>query len=172
MFLLGDVLAILALIIGTSVSAWALIIACAVIFRRRSEVTQSVIERNPWRCLGTGLVATMFLVIVGSALLAQPVPLLKLVGWLMLLVQLSISTVGLAGLALFVADRIQTHDSSVKPFMALSRATLILLVATLVPFLGLFVLVPILLAVGAGATLNSFFVRRELAAPPFIESQL
>ncbi len=74
---------------------------------------------------------------------------------------------GIAGLATVVGQRLPSPADADRPWNATIRGGIVLELAFLVPFLGWFVLLPLSILIGAGATLRSIIHRiwRRKAKP-------
>lgn len=161
--LIGDVLAVVAILGGMAFSAWAVLIGSALLFRRKARIARSLIEHAAGRSFSLGLFLLFAIGIVSIALLSVPLPAVKFFGWSGLLVVLSLASVGGGGLVLLVSERLQQYDPQLPAFAALSRAALFIVAAGLVPLLGLFIVFPAVLALGVGTTVQAIFMRQELS---------
>ena len=66
---------------------------------------------------------------------------------------------GIAGLATVVGQRLPSPGDAERPWNATIRGGIVLELAFLLPFLGWFVLLPVSLLIGAGATVRSIVHR-------------
>lgn len=103
--------------------------------------------------------------IIVAALLNQPAPPLKLIGWIIYLLILVIASIGFSGLATLVAQRLNQLEPSLTPYGALSRGALFCVLATLVPILGWFVVAPLMGFASVGAGMEAIFARAPAVAP-------
>ena len=159
MLTIGDVFSVVAFLFGMAFSAWALLIGSALVFSQKAKISEGLIRHAPGRSFVFGLLLMLIVGIISLGFIAVPLPLAKLVGWSGVLVILSLATIGGGGLVLFVADRLRSLDAKLRPFTALTRASLFIVMAGLVPLLGLFVVFPVVLAIGIGAGVQSLFTR-------------
>lgn len=164
MLTIGDVFSVVAFLFGMAFSAWALLIGSAMIFSHKSQISESLIRHAPGRSFVLGLVMLLVIGIISLAFISVPFPLAKLVGWSGILVALSLATVGGGGLVLFVADRLRMYDARLRPFAALTRGALFIVLSGLVPLLGLLVVFPVVLAMGIGTGVQSLFMREAIQA--------
>jgi hypothetical protein len=162
MLSIGDVFSVVAILFGTAFSAWALLIGSAMIFRKKSEISESLMRLAPGRTFVLGLLMLLIAGIVSLGFLSVPLPLAKLVGWSGILFVLGFATLGAGGLVLLVADRLRSYDARLRPFTALTRGALFIVIAGLVPLLGLFLVVPAVIAMGLGAGIQSLFMREAI----------
>ncbi len=153
MFIQGDVLAFVSLLIGTCLSAWALTVTYGLLFPDRSEIAKAILSANPGKCVGRGAIIVATLGVLGAVLLAVPNPVVKLVGWIVLLVILSVAALGLAGAARMAGDRMQSMAPEMNHYAAFCRGAAFMITGCIVPFVGWFAFGPVLFlaAVGAGS---------------------
>ncbi|CAN5340360.1 hypothetical protein BH11ARM1_BH11ARM1_06370 [soil metagenome] len=165
---LGDVWAITALVIGIAFCAWASLLCLALLSPNRSRMAMEAVEARTGRHLVIGLLAAVVGGTGGAMMAGSPFPLLKIVGMAMLLALMALSFCGTAGIVLLVTKRIQAMDDRLSPYVAFSRAAMIVVVPSILPVLGWFLYAPIVFALGLGVGLS---VRRvpevSLATPPF-----
>jgi hypothetical protein len=161
-FTLGSALTIIAILFGLAFSAWALLIGSALIFRRKAEISYSLIKFAPFRSFFLGAVILFIIGFISLALLSAPFPPAKVLGYSGLLVVFSLAAVGGGGLVLFVAERLQQYDTKLRPFVALNRSSMLIVSAGLVPLLGLFVIFPVVLAIGIGTSVQSLFMHEQI----------
>lgn len=163
MFILGDVLAIVAVLVGTCLTLWATVLSMSLVFGRRTMQAREAISDSPWRCLGVGALAMGTLGLLGLALAAQPMPLAKLLGTAMLLALLATAALGLGGLALHAAHRMEELHPGTTVYSGLTRSSLLLVMACMLPFLGWFLFGPIVLLAGLGAGIKALRARGDEA---------
>ena len=77
---IGDALAVVGGLFGVCLSLWALVMATAMLFGARAERAEGALAR-PWRCFFIGLAVALTLGVLAVALVAQPLPLAKLLGF-------------------------------------------------------------------------------------------
>jgi hypothetical protein len=169
MVTMGDVLAVAAGLFGICFATWALLLASALLFMRRSELAEEAIRRSPGKTIFKGLLLAGVLGVIGLALLSQPLPVGKLLGWLMILALLATSALGLAGLARIIAARVAQMEPNLSEYACLVRAAMVLVVPGILPFLGWFLIAPLLLFAGAGAGMAAVLARAE---KPVVEAQV
>src|SRR6185369_6182450 len=132
-FTIGSALTIIAILFGTAFSAWALLIGSALIFRRKAQISYSLIQHAPGRSFFLGFVSLFVVGFVSLAFLGAPLPAAKVFGYMGLLVVFGLAAIGGGGLVLLVAERLQQYDPRLRPFVALNRAALLIVSAGLVP---------------------------------------
>ncbi len=151
---IGDVLAMLSLIMGIMVSGWTLLVIVALFFGRKCTQAQSVIEMTPWKAFGRGILVAATAGFLSTIFIAQPSGVIKLVGIVLFSNLLAAGAIGASGMAKMLGSRIRMMDASRSEFSALARGAGVLVVAGLVPLVGWFAFFPIgfLMALGAGVT--------------------
>jgi predicted ferric reductase len=151
MLVLGDVLAIAAGFLGLALTSWATVLAIGLLFTDKAGRARESLEQGPWRIGGIGVIVVLTLGLLAIVLLGQPLPLVKLLGWVLLGWLLAIAFVGVAGVATLVSERITRLAPETAPFTALSRGAAVLVGGSLLPLAGWFVFAPALLIIGLGA---------------------
>jgi hypothetical protein len=162
--LLGDVLTVVALIVGLGVSAWGLFVGSAFLFQRRSIRAQHAIERSPAKAFWLGLVAALVIVILGVRVYAVPNPLAKVLSVLILGALVYFVSVGGSGLSRLIADRIRSEDSAITPLPAIVRGSLYIVLASAMPVIGTVLIAPVVIALSTGAALQAIFGREPVVA--------
>lgn len=165
MVTIGDVMAVIAIVVAVVLSLWALVIAVSVLFGERTARARERLEHSPGKVTLLGAVIALVLGILVAALLNQPHGFLKLVGWLIYLLLLIAGAIGFSGLSALVAQRLTRLEPSLTPYGALSRGALFCVLATLVPILGWFVVGPLMSFASLGAGVEAIFARAPAIAP-------
>lgn len=164
MVTIGDVLAVVGIVVATVLSLWALVLAVALLFQTRAERARARIECSPGRVTLRGALMALVLGVLVAALLNHPSGLLKMVGWVVYLLLLVVGAVGFSGLAALVAQRLARMEPSLTPYAALSRGALLCVLTTLVPVLGWFVVAPLMGFASLGAGVEALFFRTPAVA--------
>lgn len=163
---IGDVLAVIGVVVTVVVSTWALVLTVSILFGRRTMRAQARVEQAPVKTILLGAAMTLILGFIVVALLNQPNPLGKLIGWVIYLLMLVVTAIGLSGLAGLLARHLAQMEPSLSPYGALSRAAFICVVAMLLPIFGWFVVAPLTLFVSLGAGTLATLERTPAVAPP------
>lgn len=151
MVTIGDSFAVVALLGGICLSAWALIMAVALVFPSKAAQGRDRLVGKPWASFFIGMLMWASIGVVSMGLLASPLPLAKLVGWVGILALASIAAVGSAGLATLASERLSAMAPDATPYASLSKSTATIVIASLVPVLGWFLIVPFLVFASTGA---------------------
>lgn len=160
---IGDWLPVIGFIVGTCIALWALMVGVALLFDKRVFQAEERLKTAPWKALGTGALLAGMVGVIGVGSWANPIGLLKLIGYLLSMLILALAVIGGAGLAQMVGERIQAFGSHLSPFGALQRGAVLIVLAALVPFFGWFLFLPLTILAALGAGFYAFWPRA--AAP-------
>jgi hypothetical protein len=150
MIVLGDVFAVVAVLVGLFLTSTATILLFGLMSPAAVERAGLRFTESPWKSLMTGLLAGLPLFFLFGVVSSLPFPLLKILGPFGMLLILLGAMFGLSGLASVVAGRWRALDPALTPPQALSRAAMTLVGAAMFPVVGWFVLAPLMLVVGFG----------------------
>ena|SRR5687768_6524240 len=159
MVTIGDVFSVVAAIFAICISAWALLLTMTLLFTQRSEAACRHIETRPWKAFFVGFAILAFFGTLSLVLMGAANPGVKLSGVLLMLGLLSIASVGAGGLSLLAGRRMQPMDPSLSAYKAVGRGAAIVVIASLLPFVGWWVFTPIVLAVSLGSGIAALLAR-------------
>lgn len=165
MLISGDVLAVVAVIVGLCVSITALLVGAAVLFAEPVERSRAYLAAAPWKALGWGAITGVVAGLLALALAQSPNGLVRLIGMSASLALLALTLVGAAGLVSLLAERIGANERGIPRFGLLLRAGGLLSVACLVPAAGWFLVAPTVGLAGLGAGAYALLGRRTAPAP-------
>jgi hypothetical protein len=111
-----------------------------------------------------GLAAAIVPVVAGLILLNRPNPMLKVVGWTLVIVPGMLGLAGSSGLALRIGIGLNSPIDAVQPWRRVLRGGVVLAISFLLPVIGWVVLPIWVLVSGLGAFLLA--VRAEKAKAP------
>src|SRR5512139_2175245 len=149
---MSDMLAIILILVLLGCAYPALLGTLQVLFPRPVASSQARIERQPWRCFWTGLLAAVAIALPAIILINLPLGLLKFMGWS--LMGLGLSMFGAAGLAGLMASRMKlASPGEPAEFGAFVRAAVMIELAAIFPLLGWLAFFPISLLISLGAAL-------------------
>jgi hypothetical protein len=162
---LAQVQAAVAVIVALGLSWAGLLLAIALSLPLQTGIAESLLEENPKRCLLSG-VGMSLLCVVAIGLLQIPNGLAKLLGFVLLLALGAALTIGAAGLAQLMGQRIGEMSGAKTTFGALVRGSLVYSLALFFPYIGWFLFAPLsgLCALGAGTA--ALRPRRHMEIPP------
>ena len=159
MLVLGDVFAVVAALAGIFLTAYAVIVASGLLIGDVLDRSATITQESLGKSLVTGILVGLPALTITLVLSNLPAPLLKVIGLVSLFAVFGISLIGAAGIAHMAGRRIQTMDPSMSQFGAFSRATAVLVGATLFPFVGWMLIAPMVLLVGFGSASRAIFGR-------------
>ncbi|MGB8645894.1 MAG: hypothetical protein WCF84_11705 [Anaerolineae bacterium] len=148
---LGDVFAVAAFLLGMGIALPGLYLAWALLLPATVERAQQRWEQTPWSCFLLGLVALVICllpIVILVNLKAGPV---QFVGYAGLMLLLALASIGSAGLALVMGNRLRGSGVAVTRPGALVRGAITLELACVFPLVGWFVLIPLLTIGSFGA---------------------
>ncbi|MBV6458440.1 MAG: hypothetical protein HONBIEJF_01568 [Fimbriimonadaceae bacterium] len=164
MFMLGDSLTLLSIVAAACLSAWSLMVGCAILFGRKAAHAKVTLEQKPWRAFAYGVVCMFTVGLVAIVMLSIPNPAMKVLGMSLMFLILFVAALGASGMALLVGNRIQPLDPDVAPFRALSRGSALVVAAAVMPGFGWFFMLPVILVMGLGLGVDAL-VHRQVRPP-------
>lgn len=159
--ILGDVLAVVAALLGIYLTLWALVLGCGLLFETRAEAAREHLEHAPGKCIGTGAAVTFTLGLLGFIFFVQPAPAARFFGLMVILSLLAVAVVGAAGLSRMVAARITDMSPEVHGWAAFTRGAAIVVAGGLFPILGWFGFGPVELLAALGSGWSTLRVARD-----------
>ncbi len=162
----GDVLMVIALILGAASTLWAGIVVFSLLFPAKVRTAREHLEQRAGRAVGGGLITALLAGGVGLVLANLPNGLVKLIGWGVLLGLLTLAVLGSAGIASLVSERIGRADETLSPLAATGRAAGLMVAAGFMPLVGWFVIGPLALAASLGAGLVAVLAKPVRKAAP------
>jgi hypothetical protein len=148
---MADISAIFFILLILGIAFPAMLTAWWLLFPSLIARAQTRVEKTPMPTFWMG-----FLILIGVAvpvviLFALPFGPAKFVGWILLAASLALSSIGSAGIAAHLADRLTQH-SSMTQLSGFIRGAVLLELAAFFPMIGWFFLWPLLLITAFGAT--------------------
>ncbi len=140
------ILLILSIAFPSMLSAWWLMFPSVV---ARAQIR---IEKTLARTFWLGLAIVIALTIPIVILLALPYGPAKFLGWLLLATSLAVSSIGSAGIAAHLGERMRQTGNNYSPLSAFLRGAIVLELAAFFPVLGWLFLWPLALITAFGAT--------------------
>lgn len=148
--IIGDVLSVVAGVLGTFLTLWAAVVAAGLLFPCPAERARASLE-EPKRAVVRGLLVVATLGLLSFLMSASPFPLVKGLGLILLFWLLAVSVLGTAGVASAVGRRIQDLDPGMAAYPATVRGAAFVVGGTLLPILGWFAFGPVLFLASLGA---------------------
>ena len=129
----------------------AFIVALSALLPQVSRRSQTALERTPWRAFFIGLANYLFLGGIALVLFSVEVEILGLFGLLITTFLIVVTFLGLPGFARLTGERLTAlHDDELSALRQLLWGALTIELAALLPFLGWFVLTPVLMMISFG----------------------
>lgn len=145
MVTIGDVLGIVAFLLGVGGTAWAMTVAMGLLFPEQTSNASAATRGAFVRGLLPLLAGILGVLMLGGA------PGLKLLGWTVLLAVLALAALGLAGVSRVVGRRILLLAPDMGEYPAFLRGAGFLVAASLFPVLGWFLFAPVAFVIALGA---------------------
>jgi len=153
---MADMTAIFFLLLIFLTAYPAMLAAWWLLFPNLIKRAQTRVEKSLAASFWLGLVVVIALVIPIFILMALPFGPAKFIGWILLGASLTVATVGSAGIAAHLGERMNQSGNNYPPLSAFVRGAVILELAAFFPLLGwIFVWIPFLIT-SFGATAFAF----------------
>jgi len=149
---MADISAIFFILLIISIAFPAMLTAWWLLFPALITRAQTRIEKSIARSFWLGLVIIIALTIPIVILLALPFGPAKFVGWILIAASLALSSIGSAGIAAHLGERMKQTGNSYTSLGAFIRGSVVLVLATFFPILGWLFLLPLALITAFGAT--------------------
>jgi hypothetical protein len=167
---IGDVLAFTAGVAVTGGTLWAALVTNTLLFPEKTRSARAILMERPKKAFGLGGLLLVTAGAIGFAFIAQPGGgLLGLTGWLIILFLLALASIGSAGLALEVGERLRGVDTGKSSLAATGRAAALLVAVGFLPVLGWLGFFPASLAASLGAGAIAVFEKRTRTAMATVE---
>src|SRR5215216_4630703 len=148
---MADISAIFFILLIVGIAFPAMLTTWWLLFPSSVARSQVRVERTLTRAFWLGLVIMIALAIPIILLLALPFGPAKFTGWILLAASLALSSIGSAGIAAHLANRL-AEQSTLSALSAFVRGAVLLELAVFFPVIGWFFLWPLLLITAFGAT--------------------
>ena len=149
---MADISAIFFILLIISIAFPSMLTAWWLLFPFVVARAQIRVEKTLSRTFWLGLVIVIALAIPIVILLALPFGPAKFIGWILLAASLALSSIGSAGIAAHLGERMKKTGSNFSPLGAFIRGAVVLELAAFFPVLGWFFLWPLALITAFGAT--------------------
>lgn len=150
---MADVAAIFGILLSLGITFPGLLAAFWLLFPASVERARLRLDDTPWQCFWLGGVILALAVVPTVVLLALPFGPAKFVGWALIVLVLTFSSIGAAGIAAKMAERLAAGRSAGgSPAAAFVRSALAMELAMVFPGLGWFIVLPLVVVVSLGAT--------------------
>jgi len=149
---MADISAIFFILLILGIAFPAMLAAWWLLFPNLIARAQTRVEMTLARTFWLGLVVVIALTIPMIILMALPFGPAKFIGWILLAASLALSSIGSAGIAAHLGERMKSTGDDYTPLSAFLRGAVILELAAFFPVLGWFFLWPFALITAFGAT--------------------
>jgi hypothetical protein len=161
---MGDVFAIFGGLLAIGIALPGLLLAWSLILPATVERARGRLEGAPWRCFWIGLAGLLVSGLPLVVLFNVPAGPLQLIGWIGLFALLALASIGAAGLAALMGQRLRSVGLHASAPGALLRGAIALELAAVFPLIGWFVVIPIATICVLGAALLAMIRRGPRAA--------
>ncbi len=163
---MADILSIFGLLLIMALGFPALLTAVWLLFPGAVDRAHQRVEQTPVRCFVMGLLALLVVGLPVLALLDAPSAGLKAAGFGLIVLSLSLGTVGAAGLVARLSQRLnQRSGRPMRPLAGFLTAGATLELAVAFPVIGWLLVLPIALLTALGATVFALLRWRPKAKP-------
>ena len=149
---MADISAIFFILLIISLAFPAMLTAWWLLFPSVVARAQVRVEKTLARTFGLGLIIFIALALPIVILLALPFGPAKFIGWILLAASMAFSSIGSAGIAAHLGERMKQTGNNYSPLSAFLRGSVVLELAALFPVLGWFFLWPLAIITAFGAT--------------------
>jgi len=149
---MADISAIFFILLIISIAFPSMLAAWWLLFPNLITRAQTRIEKSLAQSFWLGLVIVIAVSIPVVILMALPIGPAKFLGWILLAASLAFSSIGSAGIAAHLGERMKNAGNNYTPLSAFIRGAVILELATFFPVLGWFFIWPLTLITAFGAT--------------------
>jgi len=149
---MADISAIFFILLIISIAFPSMLTVWWLLFPSVVARAQIRLEKTLSRTFWLGLVIVIALTIPIVGLLALPFGPAKFIGWILLAVSLALSSIGSAGIAAHLGERMKQTGDNYSSLSAFVRGAVVLEFAAFFPVIGWLFLWPILLITTFGAT--------------------
>ncbi len=156
---MNEIIGITFITLISGITLIALLMLHVFLIPGRVERARQAIEHAPGRAFLIGLVNALFFGVL-AAIFANGGDVGGLIALIILLALGSFALIGLSGIVLTLRERIypELTGNGLKEGM---KTAVFIIIASLTPFIGWFVLAPILLIIGLGGTITTLIRRRQ-----------
>jgi len=148
---MADISAIFFILLIIGIAFPAMLTAWWLFFPSVIQRAQTRVEKTLSQSFWLGLVVLIALTIPIVILLALPIGPAKFLGWILLAASLAFSSIGSAGIAAHLGDRL-TQQSNISPLGGFVRGAVVLELAVFFPVIGWLFIWTIMLITAFGAT--------------------
>lgn len=149
---MADISAIFFILLIIAIAFPSMLVVWWLLFPSLIARAQTRAEKSLTRSFWLGLVIVIAITIPIIVLMALPFGPAKFFGWVLLAASLALSSIGSAGIAAHLGERLKHAGNNYTPLSAFIRGAVILELATFFPILGWLFIWPLALITAFGAT--------------------
>jgi hypothetical protein len=172
MGIIGYVLGWTFFIIGVELSLMGSWMLCRALWPRRVERAAERAAKRPVLSFLVGMPIVVVSVTVMLLLANKAGPPGSIAALFLLTGGFFYAATGVAGFATHIGSRLPSPIDDLRPWRATLRGGLVLGLSFLVPLIGLLMVLPATIMIGAGANTLSFFGRRKPLSPPPLDDAI
>ncbi|MBI3269690.1 MAG: hypothetical protein HYZ53_11760 [Planctomycetes bacterium] len=162
---LSDVASVVMVFVALLLALPAYWVATRALFPAGAARAQRAYAESPGKAFGAGVLGVFAVGLATTILGAMPVPLMKVLALLTFGAGLGAALFGAGGLAGLIGSRLPSTGDAGSPWKALVRGGVAMELSFLIPLLGWFLLFPLSLVTGIGATILSLRAGTPSAQP-------
>lgn len=149
---MADVAAVFGTLLGMGIAFPGLLTAVWLAVPAAVERARQRVEQTPWRCFWLGLLMTTLIGLPALGLLQVPGP-GQFTGATLLIATLAVATIGAAGMVAHLGAQLTASSNGRLSTMAgFVTSAIALELAAVFPIIGWFLLLPVMVVLGLGAT--------------------
>jgi hypothetical protein len=164
--LLADTMAIFLVVLGFMLALPGLWLLCRGLWPNRVNSAALTCGKSLYKPFLAGLPVTLVAIILASAAKSMPGPLGSIWAGAIICLYLMQASVGVAGLATCIGERLASPADSGRAWRATMRGSIVLILTYLLPILGWFVIIPASFIVGSGSAALSLLNRSQYRLLP------
>ena len=149
---MADISAIFFILLIISIAFPSMLAAWWLLFPSLILRAQTRVEKTLSRTFWLGLVIVIAVTIPIIVLMALPFGPAKFFGWILLAVSLALSSIGSAGIAAHLGERMKQTGTALTPLSGFIRGAIVLELAAFFPVIGWLFVWPLMLITAFGAT--------------------
>lgn len=161
---MADISAVFGILLSLGIVFPGLLTALYLLFPATVERARLRLDRTPWKCFFVGGLLTAFFAIPIVILLAIGNGATQFIAWVLIFLVLTFATLGAAGLASKMGDRLGLRSgNSLSPIASFVRGAIALELAAAFPIIGWVIFIPLAIVTGLGA--SAFALLRWVPRP-------
>jgi hypothetical protein len=149
---MADISAVFGILLFLGIAFPGLLTALYLLFPATVERARLRLDRTPWKCFFVGGLLTAFFAIPIVVLFAIGNGITQFIAWVIIFVVLTFGTIGAAGLASKMGDRLGLRSgNSLSPIASFVRGAIALELAAAFPIIGWAIFIPLAIVTSLGA---------------------